>query len=133
MQGKHLECKAEEVFCLFAPNCATCGMSIHILETVLFSHFWEMQVILDEVGCETNKVLCVHLHPLTAQLVNGPCPPAGNRECPPINKASLQLPPIKIKMGRWTNSWKSKPFQFIFLFHLLFHLLLNTGSKARFL
>ena len=72
-----------------------------------------MQVISNEVGCETNKVLCVHLHPLTALLVNGPCHP-GNRECPPITKASPQLPPIKIKMGGWTNSWKSKPFQFIF-------------------
>ena len=39
---------------------------------------------------------------------------AGNREFTPITKASPQLPPIKIKMGGWTNSWKSKPFRSIF-------------------
>ena len=64
------------------------------------------------VVCETKTrsfvFICTHL---TATLVDGPCRP-GNRECPPIIKESPQLPPIKIKMGGWTNSWKS--FQFIF-------------------
>ena len=70
--------------------------------------FAPLVVVVCETKTRSFVFICTHL---TATLVDGPCRP-GNRECPPIIKESPQLPPIKIKMGGWTNSWKS--FQFIF-------------------
>ena len=70
--------------------------------------FAPLVVVVCETKTRSFVFICTHL---TATLVDGPCRP-GNRECPPIIKESPQLPPIKIKMGSWTNSWKS--FQFIF-------------------
>ena len=78
------------------------------------------------VVCETKTRSFVFIcTPLTATLVDGPCRP-GNRECPPIIKESPQLPPIKIKMGGWTNSWKS--FQFIFTNAAIESFFLRTGK-----
>ena len=68
--------------------------------------FAPLVVVVCETKTRSFVFICTHL---TATLVDGPCRP-GNRECPPIIKESPQLPPIKIKMGSWTNSWKSRPF-----------------------
>ena len=62
--------------------------------------FAPLVVVVCETKTRSFVFICTHL---TATLVDGPCRP-GNRECPPIIKESPQLPPIKIKMGSWTNS-----------------------------